>query len=218
MPKKKLDPRTSLEYYTKEAIRSADYWTDSLIRTEYSRLRDIAEKRLKRLAEAEPESYAYRTNIGQYAPARGQSTEALREQLPALAKFIAAKTGTVRGIRMQRSRAVATLRGQGYDFINARNIRAFGEFMDEWRAQELDHSIGSPTAAESFEFMQEHDIQIEQVKDDFAQWIKHRKKLEKYVSREEKKTGKPVTADMILKEFSRQRAAEKKRNVRRRKK
>ena len=103
-----LDPRNNLEWYTADAITNADVWTPQMIRREYSRLRDIAQKRLKRLAEAEPESYAYRHNVGQYAPARGQTTKELAAKLPELARFIAAKTGTVRGIREQRIKAAAT--------------------------------------------------------------------------------------------------------------
>ena len=43
-----LDPRENLEYYTKSALASGE-WTDAEIRREYSRLRDIAQKRLQTL-------------------------------------------------------------------------------------------------------------------------------------------------------------------------
>ena len=46
----RYDPRVNLEYYTREAIRNADVWTDSAVRAEYSRLRDIAQKRLKQIS------------------------------------------------------------------------------------------------------------------------------------------------------------------------
>ena len=124
----RYDPRVNLEYYTREAVRNADIWTDSAVRAEYSRLRDIAQKRLQRLAKSEPGSYAYRANVGQYAPARGQTTEEIRTQLPTLAKFIAAKTGSVSGIRAQRAKAVKTFREHGYNFITKENIGTFGDF------------------------------------------------------------------------------------------
>lgn len=197
-----LDPRNNLQYYTRAALQNSEWWDDKAIRAEYSRLRDIAQKRLKRLAELEPESYAYKYNRGKYAPARGQSTAELRAQLPELAKFIAAKTGSVTGIRAQRRKAVATLQSRGYTGITEKNIKAFGEFMDEWRASKESHSIGSPTAASFFEWSQEHEIPWERIKEDFARWLKRRKDLEKYVQKRSNK-GEEVTADDIIAEFDR---------------
>lgn len=199
----RYDPRVNLEYYTREAIRNADVWTDSAVRAEYSRLRDIAQKRLKRLAVNEPQSYAYRANVGQYAPARGMSTEEIRMQLPTLAKFIAAKTGSVMGIRAQRRKAVETFREHGYKFINQNNLRAFGDFMESFRSKRgKTRTYGSFDAVELWEFTQENNIDPERVKKQFAQWLGQQRALDKYV-RKQHKAGEEVTADDIIKEFNR---------------
>lgn len=199
----RYDPRVNLEYYTREAIRNADVWTDSAVRAEYSRLRDIAQKRLKRLAVNEPQSYAYRANVGQYAPARGMSTEEIRTQLPTLAKFIAAKTGSVMGIRAQRRKAVETFREHGYKFINQNNLRAFGDFMESFRSKRgKTRTYGSFDAAELWEFTQENNIDPERVKKQFAQWLGQQRALDKYV-RKQHKAGEEVSADDIIKEFNR---------------
>lgn len=199
----RYDPCVNLEYYTREAIRNADVWTDSAVRAEYSRLRDIAQKRLKRLAVNEPQSYAYRANVGQYAPARGMSTEEIRTQLPTLAKFIAAKTGSVMGIRAQRRKAVATFREHGYKFINQNNLRAFGDFMESFRSKRgKTRTYGSFDAVELWEFTQENNIDPERVKKQFAQWLGQQRALDKYV-RKQHKAGEEVTADDIIKEFNR---------------
>lgn len=208
-----LDPRNNLQYYTKSALRNADVWTDDAIRQEYRRLRDIAQKRLKRLAIAEPNSYAYKTNVGKFGSARGQSTANLRAQLPALAKFIAAKTGTVSGIRQQQAKAVATLQRHGYTGVTKANLKAFGEFMETWRQTKMGRAYGSPTAVETFEFMKKHDVPWDQVKDDFAHFLMDRKALEKYVMRQNKK-GNEVSSDDIIAEFDR---LEQRREVRNRK-
>lgn len=202
MPRK-LDPRVNLQFYTREGLRNADVWTDKLIRSEYSRLRDIAVKRLERLGRVEPESFAYRANVGQYAPARGQTTEQLRTQLPLLAKFIAARTGSVMGIQAQRRKAVESLQERGFAFINAGNIRQFGEFMDSYRSKRgAARTYSSFQAAEVYEFTQEHDIDPERVKRQFAQWLAHEKELQRYV-RKRNKAGEEVSADDIIKEFNR---------------
>lgn len=205
----RLDPRVNLEMYTREAIRNADVWTDAAVRREYSRLRDIAQKRLERLSRNEPESYAYRANRGQYAPARGQSTEALRQQLPQLAKFIAARTGSVTGIRAQRKKAVESLQSKGYKFVTKENLAAFGEFMEDFRAKRgAARSYGTFEALELWEFAQANDIDVEKVKRNFANWLKERRELERYV-RQRNKAGEETTADDILAEFNRLEKARK---------
>lgn len=205
-----LDPRNNLQWYTKDAIKNADVWTPQQVRREYSRLRDIAEKRLKRLAISEPESYAYRHNVGKYAPARGQSTEALAEQMPELARFIAAKTGSVKGIRAQRNKAVATLQERGYDFVTPANIKEFGEFMEASRETKLGKAVYTEIIA-AYRFMQEQNIPWARVKEDFAQWVRARKNLDTYIAKQNAK-GKEVTSDDILAEFDRMEAKRKKKN------
>ena len=166
----KLDPRDNLEYYTKSAVQSGE-WSDAEIRREYSRLRDIAQKRLQNLARSEPDSFAYRKNGGQYPVLSEAGTEKARELLPQLARFIAAKTGTVRGIREQRALALGTLQEHGYDFINKANIRQFGEFMEAWRADKALQVVGSPTVAELFGAAKERHMNVEQIKEQFSLWL-----------------------------------------------
>lgn len=206
-----IDPRNNLQWYTKSALRNADVWTDKAVREEYRRLRDIAQKRLQRLRIAEPDSYAYRQNVGRFGPTRSMSTAQIRQKLPELAKFIAARTGTVTGIRQQRSKAIATLHEHGYTGINQTNLRAFGEFMEEWRENKEAHSYGSPTAVETFEFTQKHGVAWEVVKDDFARWLADRKKLETYVKKQNA-SGREVSSDDIIAEFNRLEQQRERRN------
>ena len=166
----RLDPRENLEYYTKSAVGSGE-WTDAEIRREYSRLRDIAQKRLQTLARNEPGSYAYKKNVGQYPTLAELGTEGAREKLPMLARFIAAKTGTVVGIRQQRRAALETLQEHGYDFINAGNIRQFGEFMEAYRADKALHVVGSPDVVDLFGAAVERRMNIEEIKVQFGMWL-----------------------------------------------
>lgn len=211
-----LDPRTNLQLYTREVLKNADVWTNQQVRAEYARLRAIAQKRLKSLAIYEPESYAYRHNVDRYAPTKALTTEQARAALPELARFIAAKTGTVAGIRRQRTLAVKTLREHGYTGISKANLREFGEFMEHYREKKLTHVLSSPSAVEFFEFTEEHEIPWNVVKEDFAHWLRARKKLDKYVKKQNTK-GQEVTADMIIGEFNRLENMRKKRNEQARK-
>lgn len=195
-----VDPRNSLQYYTRESVKNSDYWDDKSLRAEYSRLRDIAQKRLKRLAKSESDSYAYRHNVGKYKPARGQSTAELREKLPELAKFIAAKSGSVSGILAQRAAAVETMKEHGYEGITKGNYKLFAQFMREWRAQKLQKVWGSPEVYEMFIFTCENKIPWDKIKDSFESWLAHLEELESYVERQ---SGEEVTAEMIVKELDR---------------
>lgn len=195
-----LDPRNALELYSRDALRNADFWNDKLIREEYSRLRDIARKRLQRLRIAEPESWAYTKYKSAFAPAREQSTEQLRQQLPSLARFIAAKTSTVSGIRQQERRAIETLQEHGYTGVTPANFRQFGQFMEEWRTKKLNHSYGSPDAVELFEWTQDREIPWEKIKGDFARWLQYSTKLQEWAESQEEK-GRGISADDILERF-----------------
>ena len=165
-----LDPRTTPEYYSKSAIKSGE-WTDAEIRREYSRLRDIAQKRLERLGRNEPGSFAYRHNVGQYPTLKETGTEGARALLPRLARFIGAKTGSVTGIREQRAKALESLREHGYTFLNKSNIKQFGQFMEQFRASKGSKVIGSPTAVELFEQAKEKHMNIDQIKMQFEMWL-----------------------------------------------
>ena len=165
-----LDPRENLEYYTKSALASGE-WTDAEIRREYSRLRDIAQKRLQTLARNEPGSYAYKKNVGAYPVLKEAGTEGAKALLPQLARFIAAKTGTVKGIREQRARSLQTLQEHGYTFVNQSNIREFGEFMEAYRADKSLQVIGSPTVADLFGAAKERHMNVEEIKEQFAMWL-----------------------------------------------
>lgn len=172
-----LDPRADPQWYTKTAINSEE-WSDAEIRSEYSRLRDIAKKRLERLARNEPGSYAYRHNVGQYPKLADIGTEGAREKLPMLARFIGAKTGSVAGIREQRAQALSTLHEHGYTFVNKSNLREFGEFMESWRADKALSVSGSPIAAELFGAVKERKMDIEAVKEQFGLWLEATRDLQ----------------------------------------
>lgn len=149
---KNLDPRTHPEAYYMSKIRNADVWTPENVRLEYERLRAIAEKRLEVMGKEKVgrESDVYRMNIGKYKPASELSPGEQKLALFDIARFIGAKRGTLAGIKRARREAVKTLQERGYTFVTARNIRQFGEFMENWRQSE-NRSYGSQIATDVYE-------------------------------------------------------------------
>lgn len=201
------DPRNDMRLYTRYALTSAGIWEEREIRAEYSRLRDIAQKRLQRLGRSEPDSYAYRENVGAYAPARGLTTAQIVDLLPDLARFITARAGSVSGIRAIRRQTLETLHERGYEFVNARNLREFGEFMEDWRSRRELHSIGSVEAAEFYGWATENKVDVDRIRADFAGWLSKREELRNY-TRQQNEAGQTVNADMIYREFDRLKRAE----------
>ena len=193
-----LDPRNNLQLYSRDVIKNADIWTPKAIREEYSRLRSIARKRLERLARLEPDSYAYRHNVGVYKPLKELTQTEVTKLLPELAQFIAAKTGTVKGIREARLKAIEKLQEHGYEQINESNYKTFAAWMEKWRSEKLTHSIGSIEVVEAFEFTVLHDIRNDDIDKDFQAYLKDIMKAEKYAERKRKNI---VTSEKIRAKF-----------------
>lgn len=193
-----LDPRNNLQLYSRDVIKNADIWTPKAIREEYSRLRSIARKRLERLEKLEPDSYAYRHNVGVYKPLKELTQTEVTKLLPELAQFIAAKTGTVTGIREARLKAIEKLQEHGYEQINESNYKTFAAWMEKWRSEKLTHSIGSIEVVEAFEFTVLHDIRNDDIDKDFQAYLKDIMKAEKYAERKRKNV---VTSEKIRAKF-----------------
>ena len=193
-----LDPRNNLQLYSRDVVKNADIWTPKAIREEYSRLRSIARKRLERLERLEPDSYAYRHNVGVYKPLKELTQTEVIKLLPELAQFIAAKTGTVTGIREARLKAIEKLQEHGYEQINESNYKTFASWMEKWRSEKLAHSIGSIEVVEAFEFTVLHDIRNDDIDKDFQSYLKDIMKAEKYAERKRKNV---VTSEKIRAKF-----------------
>lgn len=147
-----LDPKTSPDYYTLDAIRHSDIWTPENIRTEYNRLRKLALQRLKHMENDEigRASKTFKMNIGKYKPANAYTPGELKIALHDVARMIGAKTGTLAGIKRQRKESIKTFQEHGYDFINESNYNEFGEFMRQWKSS-MFVSAGSPIAVDFYE-------------------------------------------------------------------
>lgn len=131
-----LDPRENLSYYTLQEIRTNPIWTPDAIRTEYQRLRKIALKRLATMEKYKEgrSSRTYKANIGKYKPYSELKPGEVKVLLADVSAMLAAKRGTLQGIRKANKQAIETLKERGYEFITAGNIAEFGKFMEAWRA------------------------------------------------------------------------------------
>ena len=147
-----LDPVTSPDFYTLDAIRHADVWTAENIKQEYTRLRKIAEKRLNTMAKSEigRASRTYRTNKDRFKPVSEMTLGKTKIMLHEVSRMISAKTGTLSGIKAASAQSIQTFREHGYEFVTEENYNEFGEIMREWKDSQY-RGYGSTTAVDFFE-------------------------------------------------------------------
>lgn len=149
------------------------------IRKEYTRLRDIAQKRLKRMQGTMwTETQTYLKNVNHYPTLKNiQSDADLAKRLSDLSRFISAKTGSVSGLESQMKKSLATLSENGYTFVTRSNFIPFGQFMEEYRFQKLDEIYDSGDAADTYNLLERHRIDPSKVKEDFEFWLANREVL-----------------------------------------
>lgn len=145
------------------------------VRKEYSKLRDIARKRLQRLeAAGYTETEAYRRNVNHYPKLKDIKTKSeLAQRLSDLSRFIASSQSTVSGIKEREQKVLERLHENQYNFVNEFNLKDFGEFMEAYRDQMLDMEYDSGDAAEVYSIVVKHKVDPEKVKEDFEYWLEH---------------------------------------------
>lgn len=117
---------------------------------EYARIRESAMQRIRRLEKA---GYLGQTTKRAREvfekTARQITAEEAIEALPDAARFITSARGTVGGMRDIERRTADTFQDRGFDFVNRRNVKQFGEFLDWLGTEKLEktyyrESSGAP--------------------------------------------------------------------------
>lgn len=156
------------------------------MRAEYTRMRDVAQKRIKRLGKEFPESKAYqshRYDTGKRdkegKPIYAEGFQKLRNIDPRdfpkafaeLAKFVRAKGSTVTGQKQIKEKTIKTWQDQGLSLDN-RNYDKVIKVLEEMRKQKIVY--GSDKAIELAEAMMDLDDQ------QTMEWLYHLETLIKH--------------------------------------
>lgn len=172
------------------------------IRKEYTRLRDISQKRLARMGNSMfKDSQTYKRYVNAFPKLKEIDSPArLAYKLAEIANFVESPTGSLWRQKTQMQKALETLHStvdkdgvpkEAYNFVTAENFLAFGEFMEEYRNQKLDSAgYDSGEAADAFAIVAKHKISADQIKTDFEYWLENRE-VAKTLRRSEKRTGNP---------------------------
>ena len=195
MKKSKYSP----EWYTPRNLERVD---PKEVRREYTRLRDIAQKRLKRI-EADSKGATDWTQTETYKTYRNgvpKLSDLSREHLPyelsKLARWVESEYSKIGYLKKRKKSSIKKLHERGYTFINERNFLDFTAFMEEYRRQKLDHVYGSPDAVELYGALQKREISQDEVYGEFYDWLENKEQFSK--TRVKKKHGTLKSYKMTL--------------------
>ena len=129
------------ETYTVEALESiigsANKDDMSAIRTEYTRLRDIAHKRWKRLGESEfANSPAYTSHAGDFPKLREMDPRDLPKAFANMVRFLRAQTSTLSGQKTRRQKNIEEWNKLGLN-LTEKNYDNVMKMLREMRSRKI---------------------------------------------------------------------------------
>ena len=134
------------------------------MRSEYTRMRDVAQKRIKRLAKQFPESKAFQAHANGFPKLRDMDPRDLPKAFAELAKFVKAKGSTVTGQKEIKAKTIKTWQDQGLN-LNQKNYDKTIKILEEMRKRKIVY--GSDKVVELADSMIDLDEQ------QTNQWLDH---------------------------------------------
>lgn len=141
MADRKFTPAWKENTYTVQALetlaRTANKEDWSELRKEYTRMRDVAQKRIKRMADsAFAESRAYKAHSAGFAKLKDINPKDFPKAMAELYKFVNAKAGSISGQQEIRRKTIESWQKQGVD-LNEKNYKSVMTILDEMRKQKI---------------------------------------------------------------------------------
>jgi len=173
------------EYYTPigaKALKASD------LRKEYSRLRSIAQKRIKRMGKSEwNDSQIYLENRDGFKTLKQVHTDReMRHEFAQLARFVSSERSSVSGQNKIRKKTVVQLEDHGYEFVTKDNFREFAQFMEYARTANMGRLYDSEKVAVLFETEEKKDRTQEQMQKAYNNWREEQKPLPKVQNKNKK--------------------------------
>ena len=160
------------ELYNLSVLKS-NMLSEKEMRKEYAYLRSVALKRVKRLDKSRFSDSdfleRYRNTFSK--PSSQISENDLAYGLSDLYKFLSSDLSTIRGQKRYESERINGLHESGYDFIDKRNFKDFGKFMEDWRQSNESLVYGSETAATLYDEFTRLKIDPNVIKKDWQEYV-----------------------------------------------
>ena len=146
------------------------------MRAEYTRMRDVAQKRIKRLGQQFPESKAYQSHAKGFPKLKELDPRDFAKAFSELAKFVRAKGSTVTGQKEIKNKTIKTWQDQGLN-LNQKNYDKTIKILEEMRKQKIVY--GSDKAVELADSMLDlDDQQTNQWLDNLKTLLQHTDELQ----------------------------------------
>ena len=157
-------------------------WTnydEQTLRSEYSRLRNIARDRLQRLQNSPEFSGAqFVKNWGSGFPTLkdiGNNKMTLSANLSRVSNFLNAQSSTITGIKQTYASRLENYESVGYDFIDMSNVVQFSNFLDYLRSQHILRYADSDSAYEFFSEYGGNKSNAQEMSSAFEKWVSKQK-------------------------------------------
>ena len=157
-------------------------WTnydEKTLKSEYSRLRSIARKRLERLKSSSEFSGAqFVKNWGTGFPTVkdiGKNKMAIAANLSRVSNFLNAQSSTVTGIKQTYAARLENYHSVGYEFIDHSNVVEFSNFLDYLRSQHILRYADSDSAYEFFADYKGNRSNTQEMSAAFEKWVSRQK-------------------------------------------
>lgn len=194
MTKRTFEFNFPSEWYTVEGAKSMDIAT---LRKEYTRMRDVAQKRLKRLEKDFSESKAYLSHKAGFEKLKDIDARDLPKAFSELAKFVGARSSSASGQREIRRKTIETWNEQGLN-LTQKNYSRVIKILEEMRKRKL--TYGSDKVVEVADSMLSLDDQhTNQWLDNLEELLRHSDEV-KDVVQDYSLKGIPVDMDIIRRE------------------
>ena len=170
------------EKYNLQKLRSG-ILTEAQMRKEYSYLRTIANKRLKRMEKSEfSDSEIFLKNRYKFVSLKSiTDADELAFRLYELVNFVESRSSTITGQKYQRKEIINNLHAKGMIFINEKNYKQFMDFMETVRSlyKSRNHP-DSERAYEAFVIAEAKKLNPLDVFESFEEYKDDVEKLEEY--------------------------------------
>lgn len=155
-----------------EIAKSGGYLKAAAIRKDYSRMRKIAQKRLKRFEGTEwVNTEVYKYNVNRFRRLdQIKSAGELAYLTADLYRFLQSETGTITGLKKQRKATIAKMHEKGYTFITNANFIAFTQFMQALRSAGIARLYDSERLGHIFAEEYEEGVPPEELSEKFKQY------------------------------------------------
>lgn len=148
------------------------------IRAEYSRLRGIANKRLKAIGRYNPESQIYKRYADKFVKLSSLNERQIPYKLTELADFLSSRLSSVTAIKRYENETIKSLHEDGYTFINKSNLHDFLKFMDDTRTAARNSRYDSDRVVALFEMSERLGVNPDILKQDFIYYMENLDALE----------------------------------------